>query len=79
MVGKVVINVRTFIQGESSIPAVVVVVVMALDVYGHFLHVVVMDSVHLIWHVYDVVFAATSSVEQQSIGLNVYLYTVMEA
>lgn len=37
------------------------VVVVALDVYGHLLHVVVMDRVHLVRHVYDVVFAATYS------------------
>jgi hypothetical protein len=34
-------------------------VVVALDINRYFLHVVVMDCVHLIWHVYDVMFAVT--------------------
>ena len=41
--------------------------VVALDIHGYFLHVVVMDGVHLIWHVYDVMFAVTCSIQQPSI------------
>jgi hypothetical protein len=33
--------------------------VVALDIHGNLLHVVVMDRVHLVWHVYDVMFAVT--------------------
>jgi hypothetical protein len=55
------INILTFIQEGSSNPAVVMVVVMALDIHGYLLHVVVVDRVHLVWHVYDVMFAEKTS------------------
>jgi hypothetical protein len=69
------VHVLTYVQGDSSNPAVVMVMVVALDVHWHLLHVVVMDSVHLVRHVYDVVFAATSSVKQQGTGPNKCVYT----
>ena len=53
-------------QSDSSNPAVIVMMVVALDIHGYFLHVVVMDGVHLIWHVYDVMFAVTCSIQQSS-------------
>ena len=34
-------------------------VVVALDIHWYFLHVVMMDVVHLIWHVYNVMLAVT--------------------
>jgi hypothetical protein len=61
--GAVVLTVG---QSDSSEPAVMVMVVVALDIDGYFLHVVVMDGVHRIWHVYDVMFAVTCSIQQSS-------------
>jgi len=58
--------VLTVSQSDSSNPAVIMMVVVALDIHGYFLHVVVMDGVHLIWHVYDVMFAVTCSIQQSS-------------
>jgi len=43
-----------------------VMVVVALDIHGYFLHVVVMDGVHLIRHVYDVMLAVTCFILQSS-------------
>jgi hypothetical protein len=63
MCGAVVL---TGSQSDSSNPAVIVMVIVALDINRHFLHVVVMDGVHLIWHVYDVMFAVTCSIQQSS-------------
>ena len=63
MCGSVVL---TCSQSDSSNPAVIVMMVVALDIHGYFLHVVVMDGVHLIWHVYDVMFAVTCSIQQSS-------------
>jgi len=64
MCGAVVL---TGSQSDSSIPVVMVMVVVALDIHGYFLHVVVMDGVHFIWHVYDVMFAVTCSIKQSRI------------
>jgi hypothetical protein len=61
MCGAVVL---TGSQSDSSNPAVMVMVVVALDIHGYFLHVVVMDGVHLIWHVYDVMFTVTCAIQQ---------------
>lgn len=60
-------------QSDSLNPAVIVMVVVALDIHGYFLHVVVMDVVHLIWHVYDVMFAVTRSIQQSSSTGKVYI------
>jgi hypothetical protein len=56
MCGAVVL---TGSQNDSSNPAVIVMVVVALDIHWYFLHVVMVDGVHLIWHVYNVMFAVT--------------------
>jgi hypothetical protein len=47
-------------QKCPSNPAVIVVVVVALDVHGYLLHVMVVDRAYLVWHVYDVMFTVTS-------------------
>jgi hypothetical protein len=61
-------------ENDSSNPAVIMVMVMALDIHGNLLHVVMMDRVHFIWHVYDVVFAVTCSIKQYN--THVHLCTI---
>jgi hypothetical protein len=51
------------------------VMVVALDIHGNLLHVVMVDRVHLIRHVYDVMFAVTCSVQQHNIHI-LYLCTI---
>jgi hypothetical protein len=63
MCGAVVL---TGSQSDTSNPAVIVMMVVALDIHGYFLHVVVMDCVNLVWDVYDVMFTVTCSIEQSS-------------
>ena len=53
-------------RSDSLNPAVIMMVVVALDVHRYFLHVVMMDCVHLVRHVYDVMFAVTCSTQQFS-------------
>lgn len=59
--------------------------IVALDIHGNLLHVVMMDCVHLVWHVYDVMFVPSAKIswfcyraaqhhsEQEECGKKYYL------